>query len=146
MKTLQDNPQFRAFASSIDYGIIIGSADGTILDFNQAALDMFGYTEEELRGKSIITIMPKRFRSLTDTSTQQLVGKTQRLFGLNKNEKEFPIELHLSSWHNTGGELFYTASVRKYSALENNLSWILASSAVATLTLAAVLIYLGLHF
>jgi len=147
MKTLQNNPQFKAFASSIDYGIIVGSHDGNILDFNQAALDMFGYTEEELMNQPITTIMPLRFKSPDIKKQAELyLGKTSRLFGVTKDGKEFPIELHLSTWHNTQGEQYYTASIRKYSALENNLSWILASSAVATIALAGVLIYLSLRF
>jgi diguanylate cyclase len=154
MKTLQNNPQFRAFASSIDYGIIVGSKEGNIVDFNEATLKIFGYTEEELRDAPITTIMPKRFRSKHDhgmtryreTQKSTNIGNTLRLFGLHKSGREIPIELHLSSWYSNEGEQFFTASIRKYSTLENNLTWILASSAVATITLLGVLVYLSLHF
>ena len=154
MKTLQDNPQFKAFASSIDYGIIVGDDNGNIIDFNQAALNMFGYTEDELRNKPITTIMPRRFRKphvegmnrFNRTKEPRLIGKTVRVFGLHKSGKEFPIELHLSSWKNTAGKQYFTASLRQYSALENNLSWILASSAVATISLIGVLAYLAFNF
>jgi PAS domain S-box-containing protein len=154
MKTLQNNPQFRAFASSIDYGIIIGNKKGLIIDFNQTALDMFGYTEDELRNIPISAIMPERFRSAhshgmkryNETGTRKVIGNTLRLYGLHKDGHEFPLELHVSSWKNPEGEEYFTASVRKYSALENNLSWILASSAVATVTLLGLIGYLAFHF
>lgn len=154
MKTLQNNPQFKAFASSIDYGIIVCDRNGDIIDFNDAALDIFCYTEDQLIGKSITTVVPPRFRKrhLTDfqlfgrRQTDSNIGKTVRLFGLDSKGKEFPVELHVSAWKNSEGEQFFTASMRKYSGLENNLSWILASSAVATVALASILIYLGLHF
>lgn len=154
MKTLQNNPQFKAFASSIDYGIIIGSKEGNILDFNEAALKIFGYSEEELRDAPLSIIIPKRFRQqheagmkrYNETQIPKNLGKTLRMFGLHKNGREVPIEIHLSSWHNTEGEQFFTASIRQYSALENNLSWILASSAAATLSLVSVVGYLILTF
>lgn len=154
MRTLQDNPQFKAYASSIDYGIIVGDANGNIIDFNEAALRMFGYAGEELRGVAISTIMPKRYRQphvdgmnrFNRTGEPRLAGTTVRVFALHKDGKEFPVEMHLSEWKNTSGEQFFTASMRKYSALENNLSWILASSAVATVTLVGVLIYLASTF
>ena len=147
MKTLQNNPQFKAFASSIDFGIIVGIECGNIIDFNVPALKMFGYTEEELRDMPIINLIPKRFRKKSaGADVSSLVGQTVRMFGLHKNGKEFPIEMHLSQWHNTEGKQYFTVSLRKYSALENNLSWILASSAAATVTLIGVLIYLGMNF
>lgn len=151
---LSSNPQFKAFATSIDYGIIVGNKAGKIVDFNQAALEIFGYEEEELREQPITTIMPSRFRKAhtagmeryNKTNVPKNLGTTLRLYGLGKNGKEFPIELNLSSWKDTDGEQYFTASLRRYSALENNLSFILASSAVATVMMAASLIYLGLHF
>lgn len=154
MKTLQNNPQFKAFASSIDYGIIVCDKNADIIDFNEAAMEIFGYKEDQLQGKSITMIVPHRFRKrhLSDfelfgrRQTDSNIGKTVRLFGMNRNGKEFPVEIHVSAWRNSEGEQFFTASFRKYSQLENNLSWILAASAVASFSLVCVLIYLGLHF
>jgi len=151
---LTDNAQFKAFATSIDYGIIVGSRDSIIVDFNQAALDIFGYTEEELRNAPIATIMPSRFRDQHKAGMQRYnktqqpknLGKMLRLFGLHKNGKEFPIELALSTWKDLDGEQYFTASLRCYSALENNLTAILATTAVATVAMATALIYLALNF
>lgn len=150
MRTLQDNPQFKAFASSISYGIIVGDANGNIVDFNEAALQMFGYEGDALRGLPISTIMPKRYRQahvdgmnrFNRTQQTTLSGNTVRVFGQHRSGKEFPVELHLSQWKNEKDEQFFTGSLRQYSALENNLSWILASSAAATVTLVGVLVYL----
>ena len=156
MKTLQNNPQFRAFASSIDYGIIVGDDKGNIVDFNEAALEMFGYTEDELRDQPIWVIVPNRFKKRESDGIINYVkyriprhmqmGRTLRMFGMSKTGKEFPLEVHLSEWENTKGDLYFTASLRRYSALENNLGWIIASSAIATLSLFAILTYLIIRF
>ena len=153
MKThlLSNNPQFRAFASSIDYGIIVGSKEGKIVDFNDAALEIFGYAEDELRNKPISIIMPERFREVhtngmaryNRTKKPHNLGKTMRLYGLTKEGVEIPIEIALSSWKDVDGETYFTASLRKYSRLENNLGLILTSAGVMTVVMTIALLYLA---
>lgn len=143
---LTGNTQFKSFSASIDYGLIIGDKRGLIVDFNQAALDIFGYTDEELRGQPITKIMPERFRvghhaNIERYKTSQ-GSKVLRLYGLHKNGKEFPIEISVATWADTTGESYFTASMRKYSRLENNLSIILWSAAGMSLVMLGVLIYL----
>lgn len=148
---LTDNPQFAAYKASINYGIVVANKEGKIVDFNQAALDIFGYTEEEFRGHSLTMIMPQRFRDkhtaglgrYNKTKKPRILGQTLRLFGLHKSGKEFPLELALSSFQEDG-EQYFTGAIRKYSALENNLSWILAITGTATVGLLGMLIYFAL--
>lgn len=147
---LSSNPQFRAFASSIDYGIMVGDTNSRIVDFNDAALEIFGYSEEELRGAPITKIMPKRFREGHDAGIQRYnrtkksraIGKTLRLYGLHKSGKEFPLEIALSSWTDIDGQQYFTASMRKYTKLENNLSTILISAAIMSFIMLVIIIYL----
>ena len=150
---LSSNPQFKAFASSIDYGVIVANKAGEIVDFNDAALEIFGYSSGELRGKSITTIMPERFRDAhtagmkryNTTAQSKNIGKTLRLYGLKKDGTEFPLEIALSSWKNTDNEQYFTASIRKYSQLENNLGLILMSAAVMSAVMLVTLIVLAVR-
>lgn len=154
MKTLSDNPQFKAFATSINYGIIVADTEGKIVDFNDAAMNMFGFNEQELQNAPLTTIMPARFRTAHEVGLQRfketgqgrILNNTVRLYGQHKSGKEIPVEMHLSSWESNSGKLYFTASLRQYSALENNLSWILASSAAATVTLVGLMIYMAFRF
>ena len=43
------------FETSID-GIFVTATDGTLIDANQSCLDLFGYTREEMLGRSVIKI------------------------------------------------------------------------------------------
>jgi len=145
---LSDNSQMGAFASSIDYGIIVADTSGNIVDFNDAALEIFGYEEDELRGKSITTILPSRFHKAHNESmqaSQDNLGKTLRLYGLTKQNREIPIEIALSSWRDTDTTQYFTASIRRYSTLENNLGFLLMSAAAMTAIMLITLIVIAFN-
>jgi len=91
--------------ASYDAMIAIDS-QGKIIIYNPAAEKFFGYTYEEMIGKSIGELMSASFRSAHDTYIQDyfsggksrgVIGKTVELTAMRKNGELFPIELSLSA-------------------------------------------------
>lgn len=91
-------------ASAMD-AIVTIDHDQNIVIFNQAAELMFGYSAEEVIGKSIHTLLPDRFRGRHQTHihrfgengiTNRTMGRLGTIYGLRANGEEFPIEASIS--------------------------------------------------
>ena len=114
--------RFRAIVQAAQDAIILGDQEGNILSWNAAAQNMFGYTAEEVVGKSLTLLMPHRYRQahqqglerIRSTGERRVVGKTVELHGLRKGGEEFPIELSLSPSVETE-EVFYCGIIRDIS-------------------------------
>ncbi len=114
--------RYRAIVQAAQDAIILGDPEGNILSWNEAAQNMFGYTAEEIVGKSLTLLMPHRYREahqqglkrIRSTGEMRVVGKTVELLGLRKGREEFPIELSLSRSVETE-EVFYCGIIRDIS-------------------------------
>ena len=103
---LESEIRFQAVFHTATDAIVLADHTGHIMDWNQAAEGMFGYTKDEVFGKSLTIIMPERYREahtqglahFKATGEARVLGKTVTLSGLRKNGEEFPIELSLNSW------------------------------------------------
>ena len=107
--------------------IITINKDGEILEFNPAAERTFGYSREEVVGKSLAeTIIPYGFRTqhkqgidvytsiAEHNSQQQRKEPRQELKALHKDGHEFPIEIAISAIV-VEGESLFTAYLRDIS-------------------------------
>jgi PAS domain S-box-containing protein len=111
--------EFRHLVQAAPDGIVLTDGDGKIVAWNSAAERLFGYTEKEIVGLPLSTIMPARYREdhrrglerLKATGKSELPGKTIELYGLRKNGEEFPIELSVNSWQ-FGGQIFNCGIIR----------------------------------
>jgi diguanylate cyclase (GGDEF)-like protein/PAS domain S-box-containing protein len=83
--------------------MIISDRDGVISQVNKNAEDLFGYSKSEFVNLNIAKLMPQRFvnhhEKITlffkrSSSREMGLGKT--LYALNKQEKEFPVEISLN--------------------------------------------------
>ncbi|GEO07165.1 hypothetical protein AAE02nite_48290 [Adhaeribacter aerolatus] len=91
------------FNTAID-GIITIDYRGLIETMNPAALKLFGYEEEELKGKKICTLMPEPDRGAhdsylhrhQDTGENRIFGIGREVLGLRKNGTTFPFRLAVS--------------------------------------------------
>ncbi len=114
--------QFRSVAESAADAIIIGDSEGRIVFWNKAAREIFGYTAEEMVGRSITVLMPERFRRAFSERMEQrrksgeIPPAHRRVVrtGLRKDGTEFPAEISYAAW-NAGGETFYAAVIRDVS-------------------------------
>ncbi len=91
--------------------------------FNPGAEKIFGYTADEMIGKSVHLLLPERFRRMHDahmrafaTSADQLRPMNRRgtIYGLRKDGSEFPAEASISKFE-ANGETIMTVRLRDIS-------------------------------
>jgi len=82
--------------------IITLNAQGCIETFNPQAQAIFGYTEDEMMGKAISTLIPQNSTPLNnrldgvDHFVETLIDKPRDLVGQRKNGGAFPVKLNVS--------------------------------------------------
>jgi PAS domain S-box-containing protein len=111
--------QVRSIMQTAIDAIIATDETGAIISWNQGAAAIFGYSEEEVIGKSVNLIVPERFRAMHDAGMKRvvqsgesrLVGQRLELPGLKRDGTEFPTELSLASW-TSGDRRYFTAVLR----------------------------------
>ncbi len=110
---------FNAITESAIDGIITADSEGNIVYSNPSFRKIFGYSADEILGKSVSVLMPERFRAgftskmqhFQQTGEHLLVGKIFESIGLKKNGEEFPFEMSITYWK-SGEEKFQTSIVR----------------------------------
>ena len=93
-------------------GIVVVNKAGTIVMLNPKARELFGYTDIELVGKKIETLIPQRFgRKHVDYRDEYLeaprargMGHLLDLFAKRQDGTEFPVEVSLSPFKTSDGE------------------------------------------
>jgi PAS domain S-box-containing protein len=111
--------RFRTFAESATDGIVTTDDNGNILFFNKSFKTIFGYSTEELAGKSLTMLMPAKFRNgyLNElknykiSGKHKLLGKTVQTTGLKKDGTIFPFEMSLSAWK-SNKTTYFSAIIR----------------------------------
>jgi len=100
--------------NSIPISIIIIDIRGRIKKGNNNFFNLFGYTEDELFGKTILRIAPKHHRK----NLNRLLSKIDKerkvnleLMGLQKNGTEFPVLINITSMDNVNKEPLIIASI-----------------------------------
>lgn len=123
-QVLQESEEhFRSLTESASDAIICINSHGNIHYWNNAAETIFGYSADETIGKSLIVMVPDRFRQayqeamnrVVSAGESEILSKTVEVNGLRKDGSEFPLELSLSSWETKEGT-FFTGIVRDITA------------------------------
>ena len=90
---------FRGLQESAPDAMVVIDKTGSIVQLNSHAEKLFGYPRDELLGKPIEILMPKRFRQHHGHRERYLAGPRMRemgagleLYGLCKNGEEFPVD------------------------------------------------------
>ncbi len=111
--------RMQAIVESANDAIITIDSEGRVLLWNAHAVELFGYSSEEMLGRPLTAIIPERFREqhhtgihrVVETGETHVIGSTAELTGLNRDGVEFPIELSLAQW-STNGDTFFSGIVR----------------------------------
>ncbi|MBS1946363.1 MAG: PAS domain-containing sensor histidine kinase [Bacteroidetes bacterium] len=110
--------QFEALFNYATIGMVVTDKDGMILNFNSYAETQFGYTKNEVVGKSVEILMPVKFHhshthlreNFYDHPRPRKMGEGRDLHAQRKDGSEFPVEISLSNYL-FEGELFVIAFI-----------------------------------
>lgn len=102
--------------------IVTADSTGTIVGWNPAATELFGYSETDVIGRELTMIVPERFRAahregiarVVGSGQTRIIGKTVEVFGLHEDGHEFPIELSLGTWFDDD-QRFFSGIIRDVS-------------------------------
>jgi len=97
-------------SSALDAIVLMDQA-GHVIHWNKAAVEIFGYTEDEMKGRLLIETI-KDFTGWTDDS---FLNQRTELTAVRKGGGEFPIELTITGIQN-GDEVYYSAFIRDISS------------------------------
>ncbi len=103
-KTDEGTSRLNAIFEHVAEGIIVIGEEGVIERINPAALNMFGYTEEEVVGRNVKMLMPEPYHSEHDdymerykqTREPHIIGIGREVSGLAKDGTVFPFHLSVS--------------------------------------------------
>lgn len=109
MKATTDNldrveQNFKSLVSSTKDAVILADKNMNVLLWNPGAEDIFQYTQEEMEGRTFLTIIPdcykeqheKAFKSYLTKANKP--DKTLELTAVRKDGSQFPVELTVTSW------------------------------------------------
>jgi len=123
--------KYKSVVETAVEAIITFSDDSHIVSWNKGAEKIFGYTQDEILGKCVTIIMPKRyhqrfkesFSKFTPTENHVYMDKMVHKNGLRKDGSEFPFDISIVHWK-AGEETFFTAIIRdvtEQKMMENEL-------------------------
>ena len=115
----ESEARFRSLVEAATDSIVLADHKGVILSWNPAAARLFGYTDDEVRGRPLTMLMPQRYRvaherglvRVRETGHSRLIGRLVELEALRKDGSEFPVELSLAMW-TSDGTVFYSGIIR----------------------------------
>ncbi|OJV12421.1 MAG: PAS domain-containing sensor histidine kinase [Dyadobacter sp. 50-39] len=93
-------------------GIVVVDKQANIVMLNPKAKELFGYTDRELIGKKVETLIPQRFNrnhvgyrdEYLEAPRARGMGHMMDLFARRKDGSEFPVEVSLSPFKTSDGE------------------------------------------
>jgi len=97
--------------------IVAVDHQGTIVQVNSQAQELFGYKPDELVGQKVEMLVPESYRpqhhhhreKFTETPKTRRMGADLDLYGRRRNGSEFPVEISLSPVYTENGTLVLSA-------------------------------------
>jgi PAS domain S-box-containing protein len=109
--------KFRDLLESAPDAMVIVNRAGDMVLVNRRAIELFGWSREELLGRKIEMLVPERYRGhhpqqrghFFGQPQARAMGQGQELFGLHREGREFPVEISLSPIETEEGLLVSSA-------------------------------------
>jgi PAS domain S-box-containing protein len=133
--------KYRAIANSSLYAFILGKPDGTILEVNTKASEMFGYTEEEfikIGRQGLVLHTPELYKMMHQRVTNGFVQG--ELTGIKKNGEQFPCEFSSVYFKDVNGEDRMSTIMRDISVKKKAEEEFIKLSHIARETLSPIII------
>ena len=95
--------------------VIVMKSDGIVVDWNDRAVSIFGWSREEAVGRTLAElVIPERYREAhkkglrryLESRTGEVIGRRIEVSGLRRNGDEFPVELSISPIQDGEGIIF----------------------------------------
>lgn len=137
----------RSIVDSVLDGIVISDGEGRIVFANHQIERLFGYTSDELLGKRVEILLPRRLRKMHAKQRAdfyrrprtRLLGSDIRFLGLRSDGSEFPAEIGLSPIRTEGEEeMLVAAAIRDVTATRKAQEGLRQSEEWFSTTLASI--------
>ena len=115
----ESEEQYRSLVQTASDAIVSVDSNMNIVFWNGAAGTMFGYSEDEILGRSLINLIPERYRGSYREGMKEMalsgeassVGRSIEFPGLRSDGSEFPAEISIAAWKTRAG-MFFTSITR----------------------------------
>lgn len=133
--------KYRAISNSSLYAFILGKPDGTILEVNTKACEMFGYTQEEFKNlrREDCVLQTNEFIELIEERNKKGFVQGEQIC-IKKNGEQFPCEFSSVCFTDLTGEERMSTIIRDISAKKKVEEELQKLSAIASETLSPILI------
>jgi len=105
--------QFKTLTETAQDAIILVDHNGIIFEWNKSSEETFGYSKNEVMGKSITALMPKKYRTQYKKGFNKVMKRALKetfrnniVEGVTKEGKVFPMELSISFWESKGENVY----------------------------------------
>ncbi len=107
---MESEAHLRAVVDNVIDGIVVYDDAGKVLEFNRAAVRMFGFAAGAINGQSIRTIIPDFFQAPEDSNPiasltseeDRIIGSTRELTGRRSDGTTFAVEAGVSEVYSGG--------------------------------------------
>lgn len=119
----ESEEKYRRLVETSTDAIISINEKEEIIQWNEAAFKIFGYSKDEMIGELLDLIIPEKykskhnegFRRYLETGEEKLIGRTAEFMGLRNDKTLVPIEMSLSSIRRDGS-IIITGIIRDITA------------------------------
>jgi len=114
--------QYRDMVNSAHDAIISADADMNIIVWNRQAEALFGYSEAEMMGQHVNSVIPMRYHAIhhhmadAEPDGAMMSTMSRRLTGVHRDGSEIPVEINLSKSTDSEGGPIFTTIIRDLSA------------------------------
>ena len=114
----------RATLDAVPDAIVVIDEEGVVITFSHAAEVLFGWTSEDICGRSVETLMPPAeaqahenyVQRYVQTGERRMMGSSRQVSGLRQDGSEFPMELRVGEVR-IGKRRYFTGVVRDLSTI-----------------------------